>query len=168
MSYLHPKLIRARTVLAISLVSYKEDKNFNEFSKVVNLIFKLYDKTGGVSQYVFKMPKTLIKQNDNEEIIIQKSLSCIYGLILNIADFNELLLYFTNKTDYVKISSCIIHRWPDSSYDYDNHSLHWASNYIYEEIIVKLEQNRWTNSCKEFEILLILLILEDFYLKHIC
>ncbi|GES95208.1 crinkler (CRN) family protein, putative [Rhizophagus clarus] len=164
-----PKL-RARTVLAVSPVSYKENKNFDEFSKVVvnkycmapwimselevcrehifpdvpkDLMLKLYDKAGGVPRYVLEMPKTQTKQNDSEEIIIQKSLSRIKGSILSIANFNELLLCFTNKADYVKISSCIIHRWPDSSYDYDNHSLHWASNYIYEEIIVKLEQNRW-------------------------
>src|SRR5204862_435692 len=83
-----PKL-KARTVLAVSPVSYKEDKNFDEFSKVVvniycmspwiikelevcrkyifpgvreDLMLRIYDKAGGVPRYVLEMPKTLIKQ----------------------------------------------------------------------------------------------------------
>ncbi|PKK58328.1 hypothetical protein RhiirC2_763480 [Rhizophagus irregularis] len=164
-----PKL-KAKTVLAVSPVSYQQDKNFDEFSKVVvnkycmapwiinelevcrehifpdvpkDLMLKLHDKVGGVPRYVLEMPRTLIKQNASEEVIMQRSLSRIDNSILNIANFNQLLECFTNRANYVKISSCIIHRWPDPSYDYDNHSLHWASNYIYEEIIVKLEQYRW-------------------------
>jgi len=78
-----------------------------------------------------------------------KILSRIENSILSIANFNEFLLCFTNKATYVKISSCIIHRWPDSSYNY--HSLHWASSYIYDKIMNKLEQNRWNKLLQKIQ-----------------
>ncbi|CAB4435540.1 unnamed protein product [Rhizophagus irregularis] len=163
--------LKARTVLAVSPVSYKENKDFDEFSKVVvnkycmspwiidelkvcrehifpsvpeDLMLRLYDKAGGVPRYVIEMPRTLIKQNnDDEDAIINQSLKRIDESILFIRDFNEFLQCFSNNSTYVKISSCIIHRWPDSTYNYDYHSLHWASSYIYDTIMSKLEQYRW-------------------------
>src|SRR5688572_24071296 len=81
-----PKLT-AKTVVAISPISYIEDKKYEEFAKIVNnkfcmppwmlnelefcqketfshvpntLMLNLFDKAGGVPQYILEMPGDLV------------------------------------------------------------------------------------------------------------
>jgi len=102
-----PKL-KAITVLAVSPISYKQDKFYDEFSKVVvnrycmareelmvcrttvypqvleELMFRIYDHTGGVPRYVLKMLARLIVQTQDKELIIQQSLARIHEAVSSI------------------------------------------------------------------------------------
>ncbi|RIA87807.1 hypothetical protein C1645_739830 [Glomus cerebriforme] len=90
--------LTAKTVVAVSPISYLEDKMYEDFAKVDNIKFcmppwtlnelkfcrectfshvpedlmmKLFDKTGGVPRYVLEMPGDLVKQHKtlSDEII---------------------------------------------------------------------------------------------------
>ena len=167
-----PFIVQARTVVAVSPNSLNNDQ-FQEFSKVVvnkyymppwtieelkacqkhiftqvpeDLMLDIFDRAGGVPRYVLANPARMIKDHDPSvkatyDTIVNKSIERIDEAILEIKSFEDLLLCFTENASFVKISNRIVHRWPDPSYEY--HYFEWASNYIYETIMRKLEKFRW-------------------------
>jgi hypothetical protein len=109
-----------------------------------NLMLDIFDRAGGVPRYVLRHPARLIKKYKNPsdyDTIVNKSMERIEEAISEIENFDKLLLCFTENASYVKISNRIIHRWPDPSYE--DYYYEWASSYIYETIMRKLEKFRW-------------------------
>ncbi|RIA80828.1 hypothetical protein C1645_837982 [Glomus cerebriforme] len=163
----------ARTVVAVSPNSLNNDKFQDFAKDVVNkyymppwtieelkacqkhifkqvpedLMLEIFDRAGGVPRYVLRQPARVIKKHRNTEkpevwdTIVNKSMERIEEAILEVKNFDDLILCFTENASFVKISNRIIHRWPVPSYE--EYYFEWASNYIYESVMRKLEKFRW-------------------------
>jgi hypothetical protein len=109
-----------------------------------DMMLEMFDRAGGVPRYVLRLPARVIKKHqdiNNSEVwdkIINKSMEQIEDAILEVKSFDDLILCFTENTNYAKISSRIIHQWPDPSYE--DYYFEWASNYIYESVMRKLDK----------------------------
>ncbi|PKY52515.1 hypothetical protein RhiirA4_470194 [Rhizophagus irregularis] len=109
-----------------------------------DMMLEMFDRAGGVPRYVLRLPARVIKKHkniNNSEVwdkIINKSMEQIEDAILEVKSFDDLILCFTGNTNYAKISSLIIHQWPDPSYE--DYYFKWASNYIYESVMRKLDK----------------------------
>ncbi|RIB06214.1 hypothetical protein C2G38_2046960 [Gigaspora rosea] len=167
------KSVQARTVVSASPKSIKSQK-FQEFVKdpmiqfcvppwsieellickkifttvPKKLMLDLIDKVGGIPRYVLKWPAQLISDYDPDDSksydrIIKLCLKRIEDAIKEIDDFSKLVQCFTEDASYVKFSSRLVHKWPDTYYQ--EHTLRWASIYIFNKIEQKLGDSRWVN-----------------------
>ncbi|CAG8569550.1 10681_t:CDS:2 [Paraglomus brasilianum] len=103
----------------------------------------LYFKVGGVPGCIFWRVEISLqyfdpKTPEGKEKIIDKTFEHVKRAILQVNNFNDLMLCFTENAHFIQYSSCLVHRWADSSYD--NYHLKWASRYINDEIEKKLEE----------------------------
>ncbi|CAG8701703.1 16019_t:CDS:1, partial [Acaulospora colombiana] len=113
-----------------------------------DLMLELSDEAGGVPRYVLDMSASIIRQENpnvkdkqtilsNRDEIKKMSLERVEQAPFEISDFRKLIQCFSENSQYVKFSSRLIHRWPDTFYR--EKSLSWASGRIFDKIRKKLE-----------------------------
>ncbi|CAG8608911.1 7853_t:CDS:2 [Paraglomus occultum] len=119
------------------------------------LMLTLYDKAGGVPRYVLQRPTFLISQynpNDPENLakIIATTLQRIYGAIQEVGDFERLVRCLSEDAKFIKFSNRLIHRWP-TDLSYDGYHRAWASDYIYQSVEKKLNDEIWNKLYRQIQ-----------------
>jgi hypothetical protein len=115
----------------------------------------LYFKAGGVPRYVFRRVEISLqygldpKTPEGKETIIDQAFERVEQALLQVKDFNDLILCFTENAYFIQYSSRLVHRWADPSYN--RYHLQWASRYIYDEIEKKLEKQSWSSLLEKIQ-----------------
>ena len=114
----------------------------------VDIVLELYSKAGGVPRYILERVGEAMKYYDLKTLegrdeILRVSFEHIADAISETENFADLLKCFTGKSENIHISNCLIHRWPNLTYD--NYYLGWASNFIFDKIQKRLEIHAWND-----------------------
>ncbi|GBC06270.1 hypothetical protein RclHR1_06720006 [Rhizophagus clarus] len=104
-----------------------------------DIVVALYNKAGGVPRYVFRRAEISLqyfnydpKTPDEKEIIIKQAFDRVEYALLQVKNFSDLILCFTENAYFIQYSSRLVHQWSNPSYN--SYHLQWASRYIYNEI----------------------------------